>query len=592
MGDHLIRTRLLPLVIVVVLGVVAVSFVPQRVMAPPVVQPFLSGLNFPVAFAFADDGRVFFNEKNTGNIRVIASNGTLLSRPLASLGPLPPGVGGTEEGLLGIALDPLFDVNHYAYVYWTYYNSTNYKHSIISRFTVGANNMGVSRIDIFDFTDPNPTQPPTGPSNHNGGYIKFGPDGKLYVEIGDFCSWDCSGNPLAQDRTNLAGKILRMNSDGSVPSDNPFGSLVYAYGYRNGVGMDFSSTGKLIATMAGPDCCDRIFFVNAGANFGWPNCGTDTQPICSSPYTPSIYQFGSPTVTPTGIAYSTDPSVLYFGEFNTGNLMQLILTSTGTVSQVTTVATLGSGILAVERGLDGLIYVSTSDAIDRLVLNNAISFSTLGSVLDATTNSVYFILPDYQGPFHTPAPKCGGVNVAALSDYSAGGYILGMLTNSQYQMLDTNSMVSQVSCGNPTGISGMVAAIAGPGVNTVVHYYEQVAGITPVYFLWDGLRNNFVVRATGQKITVPNAAKMTTAGDDLFLMESFVDDQSRQVYLIYGFSWQGSLAAAAFLNTYVRSHLSSFTNSWYIYEWKDASSGLSANSFPDASDQYLQLATG
>jgi glucose/arabinose dehydrogenase len=262
-------------------------------------------------------------------------------------------------------LDPHFNVNNYVYAYWTYYNRTNYKHSIISRFTAQAN-IGTARTDIFDFTDPNGAQPPSGPTNHNGGYIKFGPDGKLYVEVGDFCSWDCLGKSLVQDRNTYAGKILRINPDGSVPSDNPFGSLVYAYGYRNGFGMDFSSTGKLIATMAGPDCCDRIFFVNGGANFGWPICGIDSQPTCSSPYTPSVYQWSTPTVTPTGIAYSTNSSVLYFGEFNTGNLMQLILTSTGTVSELNTMTTFPSGILAVERGLDGLIYFSTPDAIYRL----------------------------------------------------------------------------------------------------------------------------------------------------------------------------------------------------------------------------------
>ena len=352
------------LLLTMLLCVSVTSLNPRGIAASTPIQPVYSGLNFPVAFTFLSDGRTLFNEKNTGNIRMVASNGTLLQQPFATLGPLPPGVDGTEQGLLGIALDPHFTVNNYVYAYWTFYNSTNYKHSIISRFTAAAN-LGINRLDIFDFTDPNPTQPPSGPTNHNGGYIKFGPDGKLYVEIGDFCSWDCLGKPLAQNLTTYAGKILRMNADGSVPSDNPFGSLVYAYGYRNGVGMDFSPVGKLIATMAGPDCCDRLFFANAGANLGWPNCGTLSHTTCSSPYTPSIFQWGA-TVTPTGIAYSTNSSVLYFGEFETGNLMRLILTSTGTVAQLDIVATLGSGILAVERGLDGLIYFSTPDTIYRI----------------------------------------------------------------------------------------------------------------------------------------------------------------------------------------------------------------------------------
>ena len=138
--------------------------------------------------------------------------------------------------------------------------------------------------------------------------------------------------------------------------------------------------------------------------------------------------------------------------------------------------------------------------------------------------------------------------------------------------------------------STTIVTVAGPGVNTALYYYEQVAATTPVYYLWYGSKNNFVVRATGVKYTV--SVGNTVAKDDLFLLESFVDGQGRHVYVIYGFSWEGTLAGATYLNTYVQSHLSQFTNSWYIYEWKDKTSGASANSFPDQGDQFIQLATG
>lgn len=253
------RLFLAILSVLVVLGFLLVAFGPLRFSARPSVEIIQTGLQFPAAFVFLNDGRILYNEKNSGNIRVMLRNGTVLASLFATMGPLPPSVEGTEEGLLGIALDPNFDSNHYVYVYWTYWNGT-YKHARMTRL-IANGNQGTISATIFDFTDPNGLgkQPPSGPSNHNGGYIKFGPDGKLYVEVGDFCSWDCLRNPLAQDLATYAGKILRMNPDGSVPRDNPFtGSLVYSYGYRNGFGMDFDPSGNLVATMAGPGCCDRV----------------------------------------------------------------------------------------------------------------------------------------------------------------------------------------------------------------------------------------------------------------------------------------------------------------------------------------------
>lgn len=228
----------------------------------------------------------------------------------------------------------------------------------------------------------------------------------------------------------------------------------------------------------------------------------------------------------------------------------------------------------------------------------ALHISDLGpAVVNANGATVSFVLPDYTDfhpvypPMHTPAGKCGGVGSAELSDYSAGGYVLALVSNQQNQLLDTNSAISngQSDCGSPVGISGTIVTLAGPGVNKVVHYYEQVADITPVYFLWDGSRNNFVVRATGQRYIVPNAKGMTTAGDDLFLVEAFTDGQGRRVFVLYGFSWEGTLAAGAFFASQIYPHMSQFSNAWYIYRWTDATSGTSSNSFPDAGDQYTLI---
>jgi glucose/arabinose dehydrogenase len=333
---------------------------------PPSPQVLFTGLDYPVALAFTPDGRLFFDEKNTGKVRVI-ENGVVQATAFATL----PASNSGEQGLLGIALDPNFASNKFVYVYYTYSDGLFY-HARITRFTA-VGNVGTNAVQIFDVIDPTPES-----TNHNGGYIKFGPDGRLYVQIGEFAV-----PSLSQNLSSDAGKILRMNPDGSVPADNPFsGSLVYAYGIRNGFGMDFDPFGgKLIATEAGPDRNDEINIIVTGANYGWPTyTGVSNDPAYEDP----ILIFNPPT-TPTGIAYSAAQNTLYFGEFNTGALKKLLLTPSGAVAGVQLIATVGStynGILAVESGPDGSIYFSTSNTI--YVLGNMPSQSlasalTIGS---------------------------------------------------------------------------------------------------------------------------------------------------------------------------------------------------------------------
>ena len=253
------------------------------------------------------------------------------------------------------------------------------------------------------------------------------------------------------------------------------------------------------------------------------------------------------------------------------------------------------GCYSVTVKATGGIYSATTKVTLGVVLSSQGVEGMGPYVKNACARTVYFVLPDYAGPMHQPAAKCGGVNAAALSDYSAGGYVLGLLKNQQNQVLDTSSTISQTSCGNPSSIGGggltSVVTLAGPGVNELVHYYEQVAGIAPVFFLWDGTRNNFIVRSTGVNYTVPNGAGNTLAGDDLFLIETFADGPTRLVFTLYGFSWQGTLAAGVFFSSFMSPQLAQFQNAWYIYRWQDASSGTSHNSFPDPADVYTLLAT-
>jgi glucose/arabinose dehydrogenase len=193
--------------------------------APPAVlnitpEDFITNLNVPWEMAFAPDGRIFLTER-PGRIRII-KDGQLQSEPWMSLDVAATG----EGGLLGLALDPEFAANRYVYVAYTYRSAQDILQNRLVRLREDpSTGKGIMDRVLLDGA--------AGNSIHDGGRVKFGPDGKLYWTVGE------AGNPqLAQDLTSLNGKILRINSDGTIPSDNPFpGSPVYSYGHRNPEGL-------------------------------------------------------------------------------------------------------------------------------------------------------------------------------------------------------------------------------------------------------------------------------------------------------------------------------------------------------------------
>ena len=212
-------------------------------------------LQIPWQIAFAPDGRIFFTER-VGALRVI-EDGILNPEPVATFD-----VGAGEGGLLGLALDPKFDQNHFLYLYYTYFEFP-YTYNKVLRYTENNNTLS----DELVLVDKIP-----GGLVHDGGRLKFGPDQKLYITTGD------AGNAgSAQDLNSLAGKILRINSDGSIPPDNPFSdSMVFSYGHRNPQGLDWEPiTGKLVEAEHGPTgergfAHDEINIIEAGKNYGWP----------------------------------------------------------------------------------------------------------------------------------------------------------------------------------------------------------------------------------------------------------------------------------------------------------------------------------
>ena len=244
----------------------------------------------PTAMAFAPDGRLFVCLQG-GQLRVI-KNGALLPTPFVSLSVNSS----SERGLLGIAFDPNFATNQFVYLYYT--TSAAPIHNRISRFTangdVAVAGSETVLVDLENLTA----------GNHNGGAIHFGPDGKLYAAVGENA---VASN--AQTLNNRLGKILRLNSDGTIPSDNPFfntatgaNRAIWALGLRNPYTFGFQpGTGRMFINDVGQSTWEEINDGIAGSNYGWPTC----EGFCSRPnpsFRDPLFQYGHGDSSTTGCA--------------------------------------------------------------------------------------------------------------------------------------------------------------------------------------------------------------------------------------------------------------------------------------------------
>jgi glucose/arabinose dehydrogenase len=209
---------------------------------------------------FAPDGRLFFDEKNTGEIRIMMPDQKILDQPFASIDDVYVS---WEQGLLGLTLDPDFDQNHYVYLYYTALvnghdsNGGNVINRVI-RLTE-KNNIGTDIKVLLDNI-------PASRGFHSGGALAFGPDDKLYVTVGD-----ATEHIFAQDPSIAIGKVLRINRDGTIPEDNPYpNSPVYTVGHRNIYGIAFGENGTGLITENGDYHFDEINEIQKGGNYGFP----------------------------------------------------------------------------------------------------------------------------------------------------------------------------------------------------------------------------------------------------------------------------------------------------------------------------------
>jgi glucose/arabinose dehydrogenase len=240
----------------------------------------VKGLEIPWSLAFAPDGRLFVPER-PGRVRIVD-----IARGTSDLAlTLDDVFAEGEAGLLGLVLDPAFTSNRLLYVYYTARTSGGAVNRV-ARYRESGGRLG-EQVVLLDNIPAN--------TIHDGGRLRFGPDGLLYVTTGDAANQD-----LAQDLASYAGKILRINTDGTTPRGNPFNSPVYSYGHRNPQGLDWHpASGDLWASEHGATGNDEINVIESGANYGWPRIeGAQTLPGMREPIS-----FYNPAIAPSGASF-------------------------------------------------------------------------------------------------------------------------------------------------------------------------------------------------------------------------------------------------------------------------------------------------
>lgn len=343
----------------------------------------VSGLQYPVAFEVAPDGRFFITEKGDGStsnpsqksrIQVYSASGTFTN----TFYNLSDSVNsGGERGVLGIALDPGFATNHYVYVYYNHRRNGDERIRLV-RFTEAANT-GTNPTLIFDL---DVADNMTG--NHVGGNLHFRPGepGKIYFALGDIGSNQT--NPTvnyANKLTNPYGKILRINKDGSIPTDNPYyddgnpltGNCdwIWSYGHRNPFDFCFGSNDSLYCSENGLTSWDEVNLVRKGAYYGWAECegyymNSSTTATCNvSGAVPPIADWGPPPAVTgilfySGTAWTALSNHLMVADYNTGRIHDCVLGNAPHYNVVSSKSVLGDfssgGLTTLKQSADGCIY--------------------------------------------------------------------------------------------------------------------------------------------------------------------------------------------------------------------------------------------
>ena len=315
-------------------------------------ETVVSGVEVPWSIVFAPDQSMYFTERK-GLVRVFR-DGTLVEKPVFKV---PDVVHGSEIGLMGLCLDPEFSANHYAYLAYGYRQDA----VEVVRYKLENDQLTEDRILLKDIP---------AAMNHAGCAIAFGPDRKLYITAGD-----ATNREIAQDMMSLGGKTLRINADGSIPSDNPFVASgkarkeIWSFGHRNAQGIGWQPGTGLMwqcehgpSGFDGPGGGDEVNVVAKGDNMGWPLVHHDE----TKSGTVAPIRTYTPAQAPGGLAFYTGDAMpafkdnLFVACLAGRGLLRFKLDGKRVVEEEKLFPDLGR-CRAVAMGPDGALYFSTSN---------------------------------------------------------------------------------------------------------------------------------------------------------------------------------------------------------------------------------------
>ena len=394
-----------------------------------------SGLTDPTAMAIAPDGRIFVCEQR-GTLRVI-KNGVLLATPFLSVTVDSRG----ERGLLGIAFDPNFVSNQLVYVYYTVPSPA---HNRVSRFTANGD-VALAGSETILVELPNLSTA----TNHNSGAIHFGPDGNLYVAVGDNAN---SNN--AQSFSTRLGKMLRITSTGAIPSDNPFfnqttgdNRSIWALGLRNPFTFAFQpGTGRMFINDVGQSTWEEINDGIAGSNYGWPNCEGFCVPSNPSFRDPIFaYSNTGTQCAITGGAFYNPQTIqfpanfvgnYFFADFCGGWIMRLDPANGNAVSDF---ATDISAPVDLKVSSDGFLYYLGRSSLPGAASLNRIGFDGSGGGEEDNTAPTVSITNPADGAI---VARKSTVTITATASDNVGVTRVEFLVNGALRCTDTTAPYS------------------------------------------------------------------------------------------------------------------------------------------------------